>query len=395
MNTTPIPRSSWRICFVTTLYVTLDTFVRQQAETLVKAGWEVTWVSAPRTGNQPAPPAGVRHVPLPIVRGSSALGTIRGFLALFRLFRRERFDLVQYSTPNAAFCASLAARLAGQPRRLYAQWGLRYVGFSGLTRSFFKAVERFVCACSTLVQPDSASNLAFAIDEGLYPPSKGRVIGHGSACGVNLGRFDADQRESWRAVHRQEAGLDEGHVVIGFVGAVCRDKGCNELLFAAQQLLSDHPEARLMLVGPCDFLKTLDPALLAWAQASNQVIWVPPTRWVPEYLACMDVFAFPSYREGFGMAVVEAEAMGLPVVVTDIPGPLDAMVDGITGLVVPVKDGPALASALRRLLVDPSLRARLGAGGRELVAKRFEQTWFMEQVRADKARMVQEGALHA
>lgn len=377
-----------RICFVTTLPITLRTFVSPQASLLVSSGWHVTWVSGGETPSLEGLPHGVTYVRMPLKRGIDLLGLPKAILLLWRLFKEERFDLVQYSTPNAAFYASTAAWLARVPVRLYAQWGIRYVGFSGWRRWLFKRLEAWTCARSTVVEPDSRGNLEFSIAEGLYPRNKGRVIGRGSACGVDLTRFDIDQKEVWRREYRRRIGLSSDHVVVGFVGSVRRDKGCNELIRAFRSVSERLADARLLLIGDHQFAGTLEDDVRAWIGESERVVSVLASDEIPQYMACMDVLALPSYREGFGMVVIEAQAMGVPVIVSDVPGPTDALLADRTGLVVPVRDERALEQALVRLLGDAELRARMGASGHELVRVEFEQTELLRKMLEDKESLV-------
>ncbi|HOQ43236.1 MAG TPA: glycosyltransferase [Smithellaceae bacterium] len=377
-----------RICFVTTLPVTLKAFVFPQAEYLLRNGWDVTFVCAEEASFDQEIPKGARYVPVPFRRGVDPLGVPRAILKLYRMFKRECFDLVQYSTPNAAFYAATASWLAGIPVRLYAQWGIRYVGFTGLVKVVFKQIERWCCRCSTVIEPDSVGNLEFSIREGLYPRDKGRVIWNGSACGINIERFDISQKDIWRTAYRKKIGCDVHHLVIGFVGSIRADKGCNELIAACRSFFPNMPLARLLLIGDKDFYFTIDKNSRDWLESSNQVIHVPPNNQIPQYLACMDVFALPSYREGFGMVIIEAEAMGVPVVASDVPGPADAMRHEVTGLMVPVKDAGALAEALQVLLRDPVKRAAYGAAAATFARDGFEQKKYLQYVLADKEQLI-------
>jgi len=378
------PASPKRICYVTTLHLTLSHFVRPQAECLMSHGWEVTCVCAdsPYPGAKTA--AGARYIWMPFKRGIDPLGIPKAIVSLYRLFRREHFDIVQYSTPNAAFYASTAAWLARVPVRLYAQWGIRYVGFEGMTRRLFKLLERWCCSRSTLIEPDSFSNLEFAVKEGLYPRGKGRVIWNGSASGVDLARFDIAQKDAWRSAYRKRLELGPHHLVVGFVGSIRRDKGSQELIAACRSIFAGMPDARLLLVGDKLFYETIDQDLRDWAERSPQVIHVPSNDEIPEYMSCMDVFALPSYREGFGSVVVEAEAMGVPVVVSDVPGPIDAMVPEVTGLIVPVRDEASLAKALQMLLADSVRRTDYGRNASAFVRDHFERQAYFKHVLADK-----------
>ena len=382
-----------RICFVTTLPVTLKAFVRPQAESLVRNGWDVTWICAEDSNFHIDVPDGVKYIPLKFKRGIDILGIPKLIYLLYKLFKQERFDIVQYSTPNAAFYVSTASWLARIPVRLYAQWGIRYVGFKGIPRKFFKLLERWCCSCSTIIEPDSFSNLEFSILEGLYTSNKARVIWNGSACGVNLECFDISKKDTWRAEYRNMIGFEPHHLVIGFVGSIRRDKGCNELIAACRSFFSDMPEVRLLLVGDKHFYDSIDQDLREWVASSVMVKHILPNDEIPQYMACMDIFSLPSYREGFGLVIVEAEAMGVPVVVSDVPGPIDAMRHEETGLVVPVKNAEALAIALQTLLYDTSKRLAFGAAASSFAHGNFEQKEFIKQVLEDK-EMLHTGKNH-
>ena len=361
------------ICYVTTLPVTLKAFVLPSAEYLADhGGFQVTLVSSDCAGIVPPSAGSVRGVTVPMSRGVSLDG-VRAIWQLFRLFRRERFEIVQYSTPNAAFYASIASTLARVPVRVYAQWGIRYVGFKGVKRAVFKALERLTCLLSTHVEPDSFGNLTFAVEEKLYPQCKGHVIWHGSAAGVDLIQFDHQRVPASRTATRRELGVRPDDFVLGFVGRLSRDKGARELLTATRRLLDEYPNAYLLLVGP---VEGDEPEDGDWARNHDRIVRVGPTDRVPDYMAAMDVFVLPSYREGFGMVVVEAEAMGIPVIVTDIPGPLDAVLPEETGIVVPVRDAQALHRAVCMLLADPQRRAIMGRAAVEFVRANFDREVF-------------------
>jgi len=379
-----------KICFITTLPVTIEAFLLSQTEYLLTNGWDVSLICSKDYEFAKKIPRGVKYFPLPFKRGIDPFGMPRAMIKLFRLFKRERFDIVQYSTPNASFYASIAAWLARIPVRLYAQWGLRYVGFTGFRRSLFKQIEFWCCRCSTIIEPVSVSNLEFAIKEELYHRDKGRVLWNGSASGVNLERFDITQKKVWRSAYRKKMGYDSHDLIIGFVGSIRSDKGCNELIVACRSFFSDMPNARLLLIGDKHFYATIEKDLRNWVNLSGQVRFIPPNSKIPQYMACMDILSLPSYREGFGMVIVEAEAMGIPVVVSDVPGPIDAMRHDETGLIVPVKDANALATALQVLLNDFAKRTAYGAAAEEFVRNNFDQKEFLRRVLDDKVRLLAE-----
>lgn len=377
-----------KICFVTTVPMTLEFFVFPLAEYLIdNTDWEITFVTGLDDEFKRPIPAGVRVLRVHMHRGMSFDG-LRAIHELKAIFKRERFDLVQYSTPNASLYTSIAAKLAGVPVRLYCQWGIVYVGFHGFKRKVFKTIEKTVCRLSTWVEPDSFGNLRFSHDEGLYPEKKGSVIWNGSACGVKLDKFDISQRGVWRKAIREKYDIPADARVFGFIGRITGDKGINELYAAYRQILAEMPDSYLMLVGGMEKADSVDDALYAWAEAEPRVLFCGSTNVVEQYLSAMDVFILPSYREGFGAVVVEAESMGLPVIVTDIPGPTDAMREGETGLIVKKADVPTLVDAMLRLGNDAALREKFAANARPFIENSFEQSALMRHIMEDRKRLM-------
>lgn len=377
-----------RICFATTVSGTLSAFVLQLAEYLHEVGdIDITFISDNDDAFAASLPEYIHYIPVPMKRGIS-LGGIKAMLQLRKIFKREKFDLVQYSTPNAALYASIAARLAKIPVRLYCQWGIVYVGFEGWKRKLFKAEEKLVCRLSTFIEPDSYGNLKFCRSEGLYSEEKSAVVHHGSASGVSLEKYELARREEFRAEIRKNRNIPDDAYVYGFVGRITRDKGINELLSAAKELLSEQKDSYLLLIGAEEKTQTLNPDLLAWAREEKRIVFCGSTNEVPKYMAAMDCYVMPSYREGFGLTVVEAGAMGLPVICTDIPGPTDAIRDGENGLIIPKKDAAALAEAMRALYRDRALGKKLGENGRRNVEENYDRQTLFRYILEDRKRLL-------
>lgn len=375
-----------KICFITTISLTLKAFVLKTAEYLHEnTDWDISFICSTDDEFEQLLPEYIHYYPVPMERGISAAG-VKAMLEMKKIFKREKFDLIQYSTPNASLYASLAGFLAGIPVRLYCQWGMAFVGFTGLKRSIFKAEEKLVCSLSTWIEPDSYSNLNFAHEQGLYPQSKGFVIWNGSACGVNLEKFDITKKSQYRKNIREKYSIPFDAFVFGFVGRVTRDKGVNELLEAFKGL---NDSCYLIMVGPDEVDATINQDLYEWSVKSDRVIYTGYTNIVEQYLSAMDCYVLPSYREGFGMGVVEAEAMGVPVIVTDIPGPTDAMVDGETGIVVEKKNVHSLINAMIRIRDDAELAVRYGQNAEDLARNNFEQVQFLKCVLEDRKSLIQ------
>ncbi len=376
-----------KICYVTTVPITLEAFVLPTIRYIHEhTDWEIFLICDEDPEFRKRLPEYVRYIPVPMKRGISPSG-IGAIAKMAKIFRREKFDIVQYSTPNASLYASVAAKMAKVPVRLYCQWGMAFVGFSGAKRKLFKTIEKFVCRNSTYIEPDSFGNLNFSREEGLYGPEKSSVVWNGSACGVDLKKFDISQKEVWRKAIRQQYGIPENAVVYGFVGRITGEKGVNELFAAYQQLIQQR-DAYLMLVGFMEKADSVNQELYAWAKEQKKVIFCDYTKVIEQYMAAMDVYILPSYREGFGCAVIEAEAMGVPVIISDIPGPTDAMVRDVTGLVVKKADVDTLHDAMVRLYDDAGLRSKFGKAAYAFATEKFDQAQLFAHIVEDRKRLL-------
>ena len=379
----------YKICIVTTVSMTLKAFVLDLAKAMTETGeYEIHFVCNHDPEFAALLPEYFHYHPIAMDRGIS-LGGFRAAREMYRLFKKEKFDLVQYSTPNAACYASIAARLAGIKARLYCQWGIAYVGFTGLKRRVFKCVEKMVCRNSTMIEPDSFGNLRFSHGEKLYTPYKSRVIWNGSASGVNLSKFDVTQKEAWAKEIRDKYNIPADARVFVFIGRITRDKGINELFEASQRLFEKYSDAYLLMVGSVEKNESLQPQLYEWSQNTPRVLYAGYTNQVEKYMAAADVYILPSYREGFGSAVVEAEAMGLPVIVTDIPGPTDAMKRDVTGLVVRKGDAQELYNAMETLYASKELRDEMGHNSLEFATASFEQKTLFEKICNDRRELIE------
>lgn len=377
-----------KICFITTVSLTLKTFVLETAKYIHNnTDWDITFICNDDEEFAQKLPGYIHFIPVPMERGISIAG-IKAMLQMKRIFKKEKFDLIQYSTPNASLYASLAGKIARVPVRLYCQWGMAFVGFSGLKRKIFQFEEQCVCSLSTHIEPDSESNLNFAHEIGLYPKDKGSVIWNGSACGVKLDKFNVENKKKYRLLIRNNLGIHENDFVYGFVGRITRDKGINELFEAFNSIVKTNANVYLMLVGPSEIDNTISKELLTQAQTNNKIIFVGYTDVVEQYLSAMDCYILPSYREGFGMGVVEAEAMGLPVIVSDIPGPTDAMIDGETGIIVKKADVETLTMAMKKVLNDREFCVKCEKNGIEFAKNNFEQKKLFSYILEDRKKLL-------
>lgn len=380
-----------RICIITTMWSSINNWIKPFLNEYYARGIDVTIVcnmdaDYERELKQQYP--FVHTYPIAFPRGINAGGSIKSIIALYRLFRKKRFDMVQYSTPNASMYASVAAKLAGVPVRLYCQWGMVYVTMTGIKRTVFRAIEKMVCRFSTMIQPDSDGNLIFCREQGFYDEAKSCVIWNGSAKGLDLSAFDVSQKQVYAQEIREKYQIEEDIPVVGFVGRLGREKGCNELFRAFRRIKASVPNAKLLFVGPIEKEDTIDPELLDYFWKCDDIIKTDRVTHVEKYISAMDVFVLPSYREGFGMSVIEASAMEVPVVVTEYPGPSSAMRDGVSGYAVPVKDDEQLCQRILQLLQDQSLRKQMGKNGRKFVEDAFDQKVFIQKYMDNRMKLL-------
>ncbi len=378
-----------KICFITTTPVTLKAFVLKTAMYLHQNGdYDITFISSYDEGFKKMLPDYIHYNPIEMKRGVSFDG-IKVISKLKKDFKVNKYDIIQYSTPNAALYASIAGKLASIQNRLYCQWGIRYVGFNGIKRIVFKAIEKTICNNSTWIEPDSFGNLNFSIKEGLYKNNKSSVIWNGSANGVDLEKFNLEKKSILRNETRKKLKVNQS-IIIGFVGRLERDKGINELLLAFKEIEKKH-DVKLLIVGQIDKPKYLDKQLWEWAINNKNIILTGRKNDTEKYYAAMDIFALPSYREGFGTVVIEAEAMGVPVVVTNIPGPTDAMIDGKTGIVVEVKNYQSLKKGIETLILDNNLRLEMSNNSTKFVESSFSDKELFKYILKDRDLMISKG----
>lgn len=380
-----------RICFITTVSGTLRSFVIPTASMLHdKLGAEITFICDNDDNFTEILPDFIRYIPVSMKRGMDIKG-INSLLQLYRIFKDNHFDIVQYSTPNAALYASLAARLANVPIRLYGQWGMRYVGFVGLKRKIFKILEKFTCLNSTHIRSVSILNRRFGIKEGLYSKSKVKVVGNGGTIGVDLSIYDINSKDHWRKEIRSLYNIADSDFVFCFCGRISSDKGLFELLHAFKNLIQSTSKIHLMLIGGEEANQGFDEDLIEWAHSCNNVHFCGrvDVEEITHYYSAMDVLVHPTYREGFGMVIQEAGAMGIPVITTRIPGAGEVMENEVSCLLVKPKDVEHLEIAMRRLVEHPGLVQTLGKNAYERTKTLYSRETMLSNQLEDYAGLFQ------
>lgn len=328
------------------------------------------------------------YIPLAMNRGNvSPFEVIRCIWQMFRIFRREHFDIIQYASSNAGLYASIAGWLARVPVRIYCQWGISYTDFSGVKQSFYKFMDVVTCLFATNIQPDSYANLNFAIFEGLYPARKGSVIHKGSATGVDTAKFNIDKAKIWRKQIRCQYSIPNDAQVLGFVGRLVPEKGINEL-FSAFMSLSEY-NIYLIVVGPEYEVERLDQELWNRAKQHTNIILCGSQPNTAPFYAAMDYLVLPSYREGFGSVVLEAGAMQVPSICSNIKGPTEFVKDMQTGIICePMSDESLRMAMSRALALDDETYRNLALNAYKSVKQDYDAEVFRRYYLEDRIKLL-------
>lgn len=359
-----------KICIVVSDPITVQAFLRDQIE-LLSSYYDVTVVMNAATDEQwtTAFPK-VNFKQIGIVRPIRISADFKALFDLSIFFRRQKFTLVHSVTPKAGLLAMLAARFAAVPHRIHTFTGQVWATRQGVSRFFFKSIDRLMGMLASEVLIDSFSQRDFLISESVLKASQGTVLGSGSISGVDIGKFST-KPEIKREVKR-ELRIPEDSLVFLFLGRLNRDKGILDLAEAFRLFRLAGLDGHLLIVGPDE--TDLQPVVMAAiSQFQDQVHFVGMTRTPERYMAAADVFCLPSYREGFGSVIIEAASCGIPAIGSRIYGIVDAIVEGETGLLHEARSAEQLCQCMRRLAEDAELRITMGKSARQRATQHFSK----------------------
>lgn len=359
-----------RIIRATTIAGTLDLLEGAMAELIKK--YDVQLLSSPGTMlEEMGKKYGVKVHAVEMFRRMSPGKDIKSLYHLVKVFRREKPYMVHSMTPKAGLLCMLAAWWTKVPVRVHTFTGLVWPTEKGFTRKLLMFTDRVTCACATHVIPEG-EGVKSDMQNHHITGKPMRVLGYGNVRGVDMVRFDRRNE----VLEKAKAIRDVNRFTFVFVGRIVREKGINELCEAFVRLHSRHPNVRLILVGT--FEEQLDPVSEAARHTIKHHPDIMSAGWVYgddvlAYYAVADCFVFPSYREGFPNTVLEAGAMGLPSIVTDINGSREIIVEGENGTIIPPRDADALYDAMERMMTDREWRGKMAGNARQMIMDRFEQ----------------------
>lgn len=360
-----------RVAQVATAAGSIQILLLDHIERLRAEGYDVEAVCAPGAAVAALEARGMVVRTVPLAREPAPRLDARSLAALRQLFATRAYDVVHSHTPKAGLLAPLAARLAGTRVILHTIHGLLFHDRSPLlARVLGFGCELWTARLAHRLLSQTREDIEVARRYRLCRPDRIEYIGNG----IDVRRFSRAAVPGARAAVRAALGFADGDVVVGVVGRLVDEKGFREFARALEILLPAHPRLRGLLVAPHDAGQSdaLDPDRLLAAVDRSRVVHLGHRDDMPEIYAAMDVFALPSYREGLPRTVMEAAAMGLPVVASDIRGCREVVRDGKTGLLVAPRDAAALAAALGSLIDDPERRRSMGEAGSRHVRAEFD-----------------------
>lgn len=299
----------------------------------------------------------------------------RSVLKLYKFFRKEKPLIVHTHTPKAGIAGMIAAKLAGVPIRLHTVAGLPLLEARGMKRKILEIVEKITFSCATRVYPNSQKICEYLVEEGFASKNKFKVIGKGSSNGIDTTYFDPSKYSGETKLKQRESlNIPEEDLVFVFVGRLVKDKGIEELVDAFEEINSEFNNTSLILVGPYESdLDPLSNSALEKIKVHSKIREVGYQDDVRPFLACSDILAFPSYREGFPNVVMQAGAMGLPSIVTNINGCNEIIQEGVNGSIIPVRDEAALYDAMKVLILNENKRESMKSEARKMIKDNYDR----------------------
>lgn len=368
-----------------TVFLTPQSFFDGQFKYLADEGDEIILISSedPKAKDF-AERNRIRFIPVEMPRALSPGAILKAIRELCRVIKAEKPDAVFGHTPVGALCAMIAAKRCGVRNRLYYRHGLIYTTMNGIKHEIFKMEEQFVSGLATNIVNVSHSLSKLAVHDHLNSDNKQHVISRGTCGGIDAtNTFNPKLLDkSHLDALRTKVGIKESDVVYGFCGRICIDKGIPEMVDGFMKLKANHPDksCKLLLIGTMDERDILPAATKNIIETDNDIIvtgWIDKAG-IPYYYAMLDVFVFPSHREGFGMCVIEASAMEKPILVSRSHGCVDSIVEHETGEYIDLT--PDSICHGMEVMLQEDARSILGKNGRKKVLEWYDQKVMWPQV---------------
>lgn len=363
-----------KICLLSSIPLTLWSFYRSLPAKLKKEGFDVEICTSPgKELDFFAEQFEIVVHEINFYRKITPLQDLISILKLVKIFKENSYDIIHAHTPKAGFLSILAGSLAGIQCCIYTCHGLPMETEIGFKRKILFVTEKISCTLAHHVLAVSNSLASKLRDYHMCQEQKLSVLADGTACGIDLNRFTVTDMilEKSRDIRKRHQ-ISDNDIVVGFVGRLVPDKGIHILVKSFVQLYDAYPNMRLVIVGGDDLLRgQLSEEITSILSSHPGIINVGFTNDIEPYYVAMDMLVLPTRREGFPYTVLEAAAMGIPVIATKVTGCVDAVIDGETGMLIPPDDVIALNNAIKRFIMSPQLCVQMGQQAREFVETKF------------------------
>ena len=365
---------------ITTVPLSLKVLLKGQLRFMASNGFDVKGVSSEGEElREVHENEGIAVEAITMSRKITPFQDLKSLWEMWNFLRKEKPQIVHTHTPKAGIIGMLAARLAGVPHRLHTVAGLPLMEATGTKRKILNIVEKLTYSSATRVYPNSKGLYDFILQNNFTQSNKLKIIANGSSNGIDTTFFSPDQvTELERVTLREKLNIQPDDFVFVFVGRIVSDKGINELIkaFSELQTVENKPAGiKLLLVGGLENdLDPLNPETLAEINQNKDIISVGFQQDVRSFFAIADALVFPSYREGFPNVVMQAGAMGLPSIVSDINGCNEIIIEGENGLIIPSKNVEKLKEKMLTLAKDKNLYTKLKGNSRRMIENRYEQS---------------------
>ncbi|GAA4114344.1 glycosyltransferase family 4 protein [Aquimarina addita] len=324
----------------------------------------------------------IEVIPVEMTRKITPLQDLKSVYHLYKIFKKEKPAIVHSHTPKAGTVSMIAAKFAGVPNRLHTIAGLPLMEAVGAKRILLDAVEKITYACASMIYPNSEGLKSIILDNNYTSEKKLKVLARGSSNGIDTNHFDPTLYSSKdNNALREKLGITQDDMVFVFVGRLVKDKGINELINAFNIIEQEHQQVKMILVG--SYERELDPVLPQTESEIDRNPNIIPVGWqtdVRPFLAISDVLTFPSYREGFPNVVMQAGAMGVYSIVTNINGCNEIVEENINGLIIPPKSDEALKDAILKTIKNRELIKQTSLVCRQMIVERYERNYVWQEI---------------
>jgi len=384
--------SGIKVAHVTSIAGSLLFLLLDQLISIREEGYEVCGISTPGEEVATLESAGIRHIPVIIARRLNPSADLKAFFHLYKVMRNERFTIVHTHNPKPGLLGQLAARMARVPIVVNTLHGFYFhENMNAVIRKVYVSIEKIAARCSDTILSQNNEDIQIAISEGIAYPHKIKYLGNG----INLKKFSPGRFSGLEVeTRRQELRLEPDEPVVGFVGRLAaRRKGFLDFLEAGRRISLRKPNVRFLIVGGPDYgnADAVEPSASEEYGIADRCVFLGhvPNEELPILYRMLNVLVLPSLFEGVPRVVMEASAMGVPVVVSDVKGNREAVEHNKNGLLVPLGNLEELARAILDLLENRDRAQKMGMEGRKLALQRFDEQKAFRMVKEEYSRLLE------